>query len=89
MLRKVDAIVNKSWFTKARCDYINTSKPGIILSIKQLKNSNIVAYHGVNGQRGLVPANSLVSVNKLGEEYFNRIMSQYKKSYLQEDYASN
>ncbi len=89
MLKKVDAIVNKSWFASAKCDYINTSKPGIILSIKQLKDSNIIAYHAVNGQRGLVPANSLVNVNKLGRKYFDRIVNQYKKSYLGKDYASN
>lgn len=89
MLQKVDAIVNKTWFAASRCDYINTSKPGIILSIKQLDNSDIVAYHAVNGQRGLVPVNSLISVNVLGKEYFDKIMNQYKKSYLGKDYASN
>lgn len=89
MLKKVDAIVNKSWFASAKCDYINTSKPGIILSIKQLKDSNIVAYHALDGQRGLVPASSLVSVSKLGRKYFNRIMQEHKDFYLREKYASN
>lgn len=89
MLKKVDAIVNKSWFVTAKCNYINTSQPGIILSIKQLANSNIVAYHALDGQRGLVPASSLVSVSKLGRKYFNRIMQEHKDFYLREKYASN
>lgn len=89
MLKKVDAIVNKSWFETAKCNYINTPQPGIILSIKQLANSNIVAYHALDGQRGLVPASSLVSVSKLGRKYFNRIMQEHKDFYLREKYISN
>lgn len=81
MLKRVDAIVNKSWFVAARCNYINTTQPGIILSIEQLANSNIVAYHALDGQRGLVPATSLISVDRLGKKYFNRIMQEHKDFY--------